>query len=124
MGDAIASAFRHLSTSYRKRASARDNTSRMSSTSIPRVVPARLSFLAIYNPELGKSDETFHNQIVFYYSSAAKARAKLHESDTQAAQELKEQENEKLRQVGLAQGMVGFARYVRGRMRGLHGGRG
>ena len=94
----------------------------MSSTSIPKVVPARLSFLAIYNPDLGKSDETFHNQIVFYYSSAAKARSRLHGSNTQAEQELKEQENEKLRQVGLAQGMVGFARYASDRTRSLHGG--
>ena len=84
----------------------------MSSTTIPKVVPAHLSFLAIYNPELGKSDETFHNQIVFYYSKAAKARTKLDGGNRQAEAELKEQENEKLRQVGLAQGMVGFARYA------------
>ena len=45
----------------------------MSSTEVPRVVPAQLSFLAIYNPALGDSDETFHKQIVFYYSRAAKA---------------------------------------------------
>ena len=37
----------------------------MSSTEVPRVVPAQLSFLAIYNPALGDSDETFHKQIVF-----------------------------------------------------------
>ncbi|KAJ4294554.1 hypothetical protein N0V90_008245 [Kalmusia sp. IMI 367209] len=82
----------------------------MSSTAVPKVVPAQLSFLAIYNPGLGKSDDTFHDQIVFYYSKAAKARSKIHGSNTQAEEELREQENEKLRQVGLAQGMVGFAR--------------
>ncbi|KAL1612227.1 hypothetical protein SLS60_000451 [Paraconiothyrium brasiliense] len=82
----------------------------MSSTAIPKVVPAHLSFLAIYNPKLGRSDETFHNQVVFYYSKAAKARSRLRENDTQAEHDLREQENEKLRQVGLAQGMVGFAR--------------
>ena len=75
----------------------------MSSTEVPRVVPAQLSFLAIYNPSLGDSDETFHKQIVFYYSKAAANPGK----DTDA---LREEENEKLRQVGLAQGMVGFAR--------------
>ena len=83
----------------------------MSSTAIPKVVPAQLSFLAIYNPSLGNSDETFHKQIVFYYSKAAKTRSKLNNEDTQKEQELREQENEKLRQVGLAQGMVGFAKY-------------
>jgi hypothetical protein len=82
----------------------------MSSTAIPRVVPAQLSFLAVYNPSLGTSDDTFHQQIVFYYSKAAKALQKLRHGDTQAQQELREQENEKLRQVGLAQGMVGFAK--------------
>lgn len=84
----------------------------MSSTTIPKVVPAQLSFLAIYNPSLGTSDETFHDQVVFYYSKAAKARSKTDGKSPQAEQDLKEQENEKLRQVGLAQGMVGFARYI------------
>ncbi|KAF7447950.1 DUF1712 domain containing protein [Pyrenophora tritici-repentis] len=82
----------------------------MSSTAIPKVVPAQLSFLAIYSPALGTSDETFHQQIVFYYSKAAKARSKLKDGDTRRKQELREEENEKLRQVGLAQGMVGFAK--------------
>jgi len=83
----------------------------MSSTSIPRIVPAQLSFLAIYNPSLGRSDDTFHNQIVFYYAKAAKARSKIRGRNAKIEHELREQENEKLRQVGLAQGMVGFARY-------------
>ena len=82
----------------------------MSSTAIPKVVPAQLSFLAVYNPSLGTRDETFHQQVVFYYCKAAKARSKLGNGDAHAAQELREQENEKLRQVGLAQGMVGFAK--------------
>ncbi|KAF2709182.1 hypothetical protein K504DRAFT_467156 [Pleomassaria siparia CBS 279.74] len=82
----------------------------MSSTAIPKVVPAQLSFLAIYNPSLGTTDETFEKQVVFYYSRAAKIRSRIDGKDTKAAQELREQENEKLRQVGLAQGMVGFAR--------------
>jgi hypothetical protein len=82
----------------------------MSSTAIPKVVPAQLSFLAIYNPSLGISDETFHDQIVFYYSKAAKARAKIDGRNAHEESALREEENEKLRQVGLAQGMVGFAR--------------
>lgn len=82
----------------------------MSSTAVPKVIPAQLSFLAIYNPSLGTSDETFDQQIVFYYSKAAKTRAKLRNGDAQQEQDLRDQENEKLRQVGLAQGMVGFAK--------------
>jgi len=82
----------------------------MSSTAIPKVVPAQLSFLAIYSPALGTSDETFHQQIVFYHSKAAKARSRLKDGDTRREQQLREEDNEKLRQVGLAQGMVGFAK--------------
>lgn len=68
------------------------------------MVPAQLSFLAIYNPELGKTDEEFKNQIVFYYSG---------ESNVNLADNVaNENENSKLRHVGLAQGMVDFARYV------------
>lgn len=82
----------------------------MSSAAVPKVVPAQLSFLAIYNPSLGDSDETFHKQIVFYYTKAAKTRAKLRNGNALADRDLREEESEKLRQVGLAQGMVGFAR--------------
>lgn len=70
-------------------------------------IPAQLSFFSIYSPPLGPTDETFGDQIVFHYSRTAKegkaqGRAKTDEE--------KEVENEKLRQIGLAQGMVGFAR--------------
>ncbi|KAH6639446.1 hypothetical protein C7974DRAFT_422003 [Boeremia exigua] len=81
----------------------------------PRVVPAQLSFLAIYSPALGDSDATFHEQIVFYYAKAAAARAGLSSAHAETARQLRDEENEKLRQVGLAQGMVGFARaFARG----------
>lgn len=76
------------------------------------VVPAALSFLAIYNPSLSESDETFQDQIVYYYSKqnydGSKTRRKGTDGDSE---ESKEEKNEKLRQVGLAQGMVGFAKY-------------
>ncbi|KJX97406.1 hypothetical protein TI39_contig497g00006 [Zymoseptoria brevis] len=78
------------------------------------VVPARLSFLAIYNPSLGPTDETFADQLVYYYSrSAHEARiaAKKHaRSDAAAGDAQREEQNEQLRQIGLAQGMVDFAR--------------
>jgi len=82
----------------------------MSSTAVPKVVPAQLSFLAVYNPALGTSDETFDRQVVFYYDKAVKARSRLRHGDEQAKKEQREHENEKLRQIGLAQGMVGFAK--------------
>lgn len=77
-------------------------------------MPARLAFLAIYNPTLGPTDETFQDQLVFYYSRVAnEARAaakKQARSDAAVADALRREENEKLRQIGLAQGMVDFAK--------------
>lgn len=77
-----------------------------------KVVPAQLSFLSIYSPVLGPTDETFRDQIVYYYSRTAK-EARIANKGKDASKDiqdnLKEEENEKLRQIGLAQGMVGFA---------------
>ena len=75
------------------------------------VVPAALSFLAIYNPSLSHSDETLHEQIVYYYSKPSHDQHKSRQSSgNDEVRESREKRNEKLRQVGLAQGMVGFAK--------------
>ncbi|KAF8464084.1 hypothetical protein BDZ91DRAFT_730706 [Kalaharituber pfeilii] len=58
----------------------------------PSITPPSLFSLAIYNPSLGPTDETVNDQIVFYTSQ-----------ETQTP-------NDRLRQVGLAQGVVEFAR--------------
>jgi hypothetical protein len=81
----------------------------------PKVVPAQLAFLAIYNPSLGPTDENFRDQVVFYFSQAEHARRKSRRQQQQHYEpadedQLREEENAKLRQIGLAQGMVGFAR--------------
>jgi hypothetical protein len=77
--------------------------------------PAHLSFLSIYSPPLGPTDETFGHQVVFYYSrtarDAARASTKTKGTSTITAHQDRLSENEKLRQIGLAQGMAGFARY-------------
>jgi hypothetical protein len=77
-----------------------------------KVVPARLGFLAIYNPSLGTTDEEVENQIVYYYPSVKqngqKKRGSLETEEERAI--AKEQKNEQLRQIGLAQGMVEFGR--------------
>ncbi|PTU19268.1 hypothetical protein P175DRAFT_0293896 [Aspergillus ochraceoroseus IBT 24754] len=73
------------------------------------VVPAQLSFLAIYNPLLGPTDETIHEQVVFYTSRAGRSRRQ----DSTAGTDDKnssDDKNARLRQIGLAQGMVSFAR--------------
>lgn len=79
-----------------------------------KVTPAQLAFLAIYNPSLGPTDDTFRDQLVFYYSrtaievrAAAKKNARI---DSAGGDALRAEENEKLRQIGLAQGMVDFAK--------------
>jgi len=74
------------------------------------VVPAQLSFLAIYNPSLGSSDESLHDQVVFYSSKASRARSGRKTNNEGDDQGQHEEENEKLRQIGLAQGMVEFAK--------------
>jgi hypothetical protein len=85
------------------------------------VIPAQLSFLAIYNPTLGPTDETFADQLVFWYSRKASEARRADKDGTgkkkggvDAATRRKtadrEEENERLRQIGLAQGMIGFAK--------------
>ncbi|KAK1035602.1 hypothetical protein LTS16_014424 [Friedmanniomyces endolithicus] len=79
-----------------------------------RLQPAQLAFLAIYNPALGPTDETFADQCVYWYSrKAAEARVTAKQTARKEAaggDAAREDENEKLRQIGLAQGMVGFAK--------------
>ncbi|KAI9729810.1 MAG: hypothetical protein M1834_006558 [Cirrosporium novae-zelandiae] len=79
------------------------------------VIPAQLSYLAIYNPSLGPTDETLADQIVFYSSEFTRARRKRkpdenQDVDADATKKNHEEENKKLRRIGLAQGMVDFAK--------------
>ncbi|PLB46940.1 hypothetical protein P170DRAFT_438639 [Aspergillus steynii IBT 23096] len=74
------------------------------------VVPAQLSYLTIYNPLLGPTDETIPDQIVFYTSRAARLRRREASAAGVDDNESSSEYNEKLRQIGLAQGMVSFAR--------------
>ncbi|KAG0645834.1 hypothetical protein D0Z07_7718 [Hyphodiscus hymeniophilus] len=83
------------------------------SEQLAKVTPAQLGFLAIYNPSLGTTDETFENQIVYYSSSETRGDVSPQKglSDTKAIEDaIREQSNERLRQIGLAQGMVEFGR--------------
>ncbi|KAE9378044.1 hypothetical protein N431DRAFT_435209 [Stipitochalara longipes BDJ] len=75
-----------------------------------KVVPAQLGFLAIYNPSLGTTDDTLQNQIVYYSSSEARYRGGQRASQKPSDETLREENNEQLRQIGLAQGMVEFGR--------------
>ena len=80
------------------------------SSPIASVVPASLSFLAIYNPSLSESDDTFHEQIVYYYSKTKNARRGAKADGGGEGADTNDEKNEKERQIGLAQGMVEFAK--------------
>ncbi|KAF7715511.1 Uncharacterized protein PECH_007007 [Penicillium ucsense] len=74
------------------------------------LVPAHLSYLAIYNPTLGTTDETLEEQIVFYTSVSSDHRHSHDVTVERQDSNLPENgKNEMLRQIGLAQGMVSFA---------------
>ncbi|KAF4989753.1 hypothetical protein FGRMN_8904 [Fusarium graminum] len=76
------------------------------------IVPAQLGFLAIFNPTLGNTDETIEDQIVYYASvTTQNSHAKRRRTRGQPTQDLSpEERNERLRQIGLAQGMASFSR--------------
>lgn len=75
------------------------------------VVPAQLGFLAIFNPSLGATDDTIDEQIVYYASVNARSQKRRHRSRGKPTADISQEErNERLRQIGLAQGMVEFSR--------------
>lgn len=77
-----------------------------------KLVPAQVGFLAIYNPSLGNTDETLDDQIVYYSSpeSRNRKRRRRRTSGHSPAKSSQEERNERLRKIGLAQGMVEFGR--------------
>lgn len=87
---------------------------------LPKVIPAQLDFLTIYNPSLGDTDETEYDQILFFYQK--RERRKRHGSNATEEKEAarkhshagdhnnEELKNWRLRQVGLARGVVEFAK--------------
>lgn len=78
------------------------------------VVPASLSYLTIYNPSLGgkNDEETLHDQILYYYSGTDKLRREDKPKAEGETDDNRKVMNERLRQIGLAQGMVEFAKYL------------
>lgn len=81
-----------------------------------KISPAELDFLAIYNPSLGTTDDTLENQIVYYSSPKRDSIDNPPIAETSKARSalIHERENEQLRQIGLAQGMVEFGRTFSG----------
>ncbi|KAK1255284.1 hypothetical protein MKX08_009279 [Trichoderma sp. CBMAI-0020] len=76
------------------------------------IVPAQLGFLALFNPSLGQTDETIDDQIVYYASvstqSSSRRRRRARTRPTEGLSQ--EERHERLRQIGLAQGVVNFGR--------------
>ncbi|KAK0728693.1 hypothetical protein B0T26DRAFT_699002 [Lasiosphaeria miniovina] len=90
------------------------------SPSASSIVPAQLGFLSIYNPSLGATDETIDDQIVYYASVSTQTGQKRRRHRYNAARPTenlsKEERNERLRHIGLAQGMVEFGKSFSGGM--------
>ncbi|KAH7148526.1 hypothetical protein EDB81DRAFT_946712 [Dactylonectria macrodidyma] len=88
------------------------SSSNPTSASSGATVPAQLGFLAIFNPSLGNTDETIDEQIVYYASvstqAASQKRRRTRGLPTQHISP--DERNERLRQIGLAQGMASFSR--------------
>ena len=78
------------------------------------VTLAQLGFLAIFNPSLGNTDDTIDDQIVYYTSvttQATPSRRKPRRARARPTENVSQEErNERLRQIGLAQGMASFSR--------------
>ncbi|KAI9794761.1 MAG: hypothetical protein M1816_002889 [Peltula sp. TS41687] len=84
----------------------------MSTSSKPAtsVIPAQVAFIAIYNPSLAApNEESLDDQIVYYFHRKRFRRKRRKDLDLEHVQD-HEEKNERLRQVGLAQGMVQFAK--------------
>lgn len=75
-----------------------------------RVIPAQLDFLTIYNTTLSDSDEDLKQQILFYYSRSALQQGSNSGDQRDEAADAEKIQNERVRQIGLAQGMVNFAK--------------
>ena len=80
-----------------------------------KVIPAQLSYITIFCPHLGATEETFRDQVVFYHSRRAGSKRRRGANadisvDDQTERSRQDEENEKLRQIGLAQAMVDFTR--------------
>lgn len=78
------------------------------------ITPAHLGFLAIFNPSLGDTDEAIDDQIVYYASVTTQAdtrhRRRRARSSRLTEGISQEERHERLRQIGLAQGMASFSR--------------
>ncbi|KAL8760825.1 MAG: hypothetical protein Q9184_003007 [Pyrenodesmia sp. 2 TL-2023] len=73
------------------------------------IIPANLAFLTIYNPSLSQNDDTIEDQILYYYSQSETQKTDRRPGRSQY-EDRREYKNKKLRQIGLAQGMVEFAK--------------
>ncbi|KAK7739179.1 hypothetical protein SLS53_005815 [Cytospora paraplurivora] len=79
------------------------------------IIPAQVGFLAIFNPSLGNTDETLDDQIVYYSSLDAQTLKRRRHRRARPTENVSQAErNERLRQIGLAQGMVTFAKSFSG----------
>ena len=80
------------------------------SSSFTSIVPARIAYLAIYNPTWATSDDQVEDQLAYYYSHLDDTRNRTNPATTRKGdQDSTIDVNEKFRQIGLAQGILQFS---------------
>jgi hypothetical protein len=90
----------------------------MSTASPSPTCPAQLGFIAIFNPSLAQSEESLDDQIVYYASIPVLSRrqrqkrsGRVSSSKRNPAAAVSQAERyERVRQIGLARGIVDFAK--------------
>lgn len=86
--------------------------------SSPTILPAQVGFLAIFNPSLGNTDDTLDDQIVYYSSVDSQNQKRRRHRRAPPGRPTdnipQDERNERLRQIGLAQGMVSFGKNFSG----------
>ncbi|KAL9035523.1 MAG: hypothetical protein Q9214_006542, partial [Letrouitia sp. 1 TL-2023] len=81
-----------------------------SSATQPNIVPAVLSYLAVYNPSLIKANGSAHEQIVYQFSKPSPSKTDRKTWEDVETGDREEEQMGRLRQIGLVRGMVDFAK--------------
>ncbi|KAL9611638.1 MAG: hypothetical protein Q9167_003753 [Letrouitia subvulpina] len=81
-----------------------------SSATQSNIVPAALSYLAVYNPSLIQTNGSAHDQIVYQFSKPTPSKTDRNAWEDAEKGDREEEHMGRLRQIGLVRGMVDFAK--------------
>jgi hypothetical protein len=94
-----------MATSSKSQGKANSSSATTTTTTVP-----FLSSLYIYNPSLGQTDATVHEQLIFHYSPNTPNNVPPKPAPTDPVPAASQELHKQLRAIGLAQGIVQFAR--------------